>query len=202
MSDQFNTQPTEGFETPTPGSEQGATEEKLGSAHREHARLASKRPTPEEVGEAAIKFAREAALAATGAANLLAVKAREFYEEQRKQLADKTPEGVDPNFRQFVDTMPDQFKTFIDEAVKVYHDLAERGKAVVDNLQGQAQKLAETPPKTPGEHVEAFDLNEDAAATHTAEQAAAPEQPLVSDATDYPPVADVYPGEAKGEQRY
>ena len=72
--------------------------------------------TPEQLGDAVIKFATETAYAAAGFANVLAEKAKVFYESQRKEIAAKTPEGVDPNFRQFVDAMPDQFKGFIDEA--------------------------------------------------------------------------------------
>ena len=72
-------------------------------------------------------------------ANVLAEKAKVFYESQRKEIAAKTPEGVDPNFRQFVDAMPDQFKGFIDEATKAFHDMAERGRTTVADLQHQVQ---------------------------------------------------------------
>ena len=91
--------------------------------------------TPEKFAEQAVKFATETAYAAAGLADLVAKKAKELYEHQRSQLAEKTPEGVDPNFKQFVDAMPDQIKTFMDEAEKRLHDLSERGRVAVENLQ-------------------------------------------------------------------
>lgn len=109
--------------------------------------------TPERFGEAALKFATETAYAAAGIANVVAEKARELIEQQRQTLADKTPEGVDPNFKKFVDTMPDQFKSILDEATKQFHDLAERGRATVADIQAQAKQKAE-----------AFDLKEGAEA--------------------------------------
>lgn len=130
--------------------------------------------SPERVGEAALKFATDTAYAAAGVANLLAEKAKVFYEQQKKQLAEKTPEGVDPNFRQFVDSMPDQFKVFIDEATKAYHDLAERGRHALENLQTQAQSAFTERPAKP-ESPEAFDLKEGAQATDEAAGAVAPE---------------------------
>ncbi len=94
-------------------------------------------PNPEKFAENAIKFATETAYAAAGLADLVAKKAKEFYEQQKAQLAEKTPEGVDPNFKQFVDSMPDQVKQFMDEAEKRLHELSERGRHVVENLQAQ-----------------------------------------------------------------
>lgn len=93
--------------------------------------------TPEKFAENAIKFATETAYAAAGLADLVAKKAKELYEHQKAQLAEKTPEGVDPNFKQFVDAMPDQLKQFMDEAEKRLHELSDRGRAVVDHLQAQ-----------------------------------------------------------------
>ena len=93
--------------------------------------------TPEKFAESAIKFATDTAYAAAGLADLVAKKAKELYEQQRAALAEKTPEGVDPNFKQFVDAMPDQFKQLMDDAEKRLHDLTERGRHVVENLQAQ-----------------------------------------------------------------
>lgn len=92
---------------------------------------------PEKFADQAIKFATETAFAAAGLADMVAKKAKELYEQQKSQLAEKTPEGVDPNFKQFVDTMPEQLKTFMDEAEKRLHELSERGRHVVENLQAQ-----------------------------------------------------------------
>lgn len=93
--------------------------------------------TPEKFADQAIKFATETAYAAAGLADIVARKAKELYEHQRAQLAEKTPEGVDPNFKQFVDAMPDQLKQFMDEAEKRLHELAERGRSAVEHLQEQ-----------------------------------------------------------------
>ena len=155
--------------------------------------------TPEQLGEAMIKFATETAYAAAGLANVLAEKTRVFYESQRKEIEARTPEGVDPNFRQFVDGMPDQFKGFVDEATKAFHDMAERGRTTVTELQGQVQAARDAAKDSRSNPTSPFDLNEDAAATDEAADAVAPEdaQEPVGDR----PVTDTYPGEAKGEVR-
>ena len=154
--------------------------------------------TPEKLGDMAVKFATETAYAAAGLANVIADKAREFYEQQRKQIAANTPEGVDPNFRQFVDAMPDQFKGFFDEATKAFHDMAERGRTTVADFQHQVQVARDAAKDARLNPTEAFDLNDDAAATAEAADAVAPEdaQDVVGD-----PVTDVYPGESKDEFR-
>lgn len=141
MSEQSHeqTQPAEGVENaPAPAEASG---EKL---------------TPEKVGEVAIKYATETVYAAAGVADLVAAKAKDFFESQRKQLAAKTPDGVDPTFKQFVDSMPDQFKSFLDEVTKQYHEMAERGRHAVADLQQQVNAArAERPEPT-----EAFDVHE------------------------------------------
>lgn len=190
MSDQYteNTSP----ENTSPAGE--FVEDFAATEHKEPApaEAPEERLTPERLGEAAIKFATETAYAAAGLANVIAEKARELYEAQRKQIAESTPEGVDPNFRQFVDAMPDQFKTLIDDATKAYHEMAERGRHAVTDFQAQLQAAKEARPAKP-EHTEAFDLQEGAEASADAEEAVAPE-----DAQEVP---TVYPGESKGEFR-
>lgn len=190
MSDQYNEQ-TEPQAQPTEPTE--SVEQSDDKA--EHAHLAAgEKYTPEQLGDAVIKFAAETAYAAAGVANVLAEKAREFYEAQRKQIAEQTPEGVDPNFRQFVDAMPDQFKGFMDEATKAFHDMAERGRHTVTDFQSQVTAARDAARDSRANSPEAFDLNDDAAADADAADAVAPE-----DAQD--PVTDSYPGEAKGEAR-
>ncbi len=147
--------------------------------------------TPEKLGDMAVKFATETAYAAAGLANVIADKAREFYEQQRKQIAANTPEGVDPNFRQFVDAMPDQFKTFMDEATKAYHDMAERGRNAVTDFQSAVQS-ARTEREGKPENNGAFDLLDDAGATDDAEHVVAPDEAARH---------EQYPGEAKGDVR-
>ena len=154
--------------------------------------------TPEQLGDAVIKFATETAYAAAGIANVLAEKAKEFYDSQRKEIAAKTPEGVDPNFRQFVDAMPDQFKGFFDEATKAFHDMAERGRTTVADFQHQVQVARDAAKDAKGQSTEAFDLKDDAAATAEAADAVAPED--AQDVVDAP-VTDAYPGESKDEPR-
>ena len=147
--------------------------------------------TPEKVGEIAIKYATETVYAAAGVANLVAEKAKVFFDQQRKQLAAKTPEGVDPNFKQFVDTMPDQFKTFLDEVTKQYHEMAERGRHAVADLQQQVNATrAEKPVPS-----EAFDLHE-GADVEDAESVVAPD---VDDQADAAPSAHA-DAPAEGDQ--
>lgn len=95
--------------------------------------------TPERLGGMAIKFATETAYAAAGVADLVARSTKDFIDAQRKQLAERTPEGVDPNFKKFVDQMPDQFKAFLDDVTRTYHDMAERGRGAVTEFQSQMQ---------------------------------------------------------------
>ena len=177
--------------------------------------------TPEKLGEAALKFATETAYAAAGFANVLAEKAKVFYESQRKEIAAKTPEGVDPNFRQFVDSMPDQFKTFMDDANKAFHDLSERGRTTMSDFQDQVQtawkQWEEQQREQREQHDEktgAFDLKDAAEATQDAETAVAPEDITDVGVTEVivdgdsglhtdggAPKPGEYPGESKGEVR-
>jgi hypothetical protein len=78
-------------------------------------------------------------------------KTKELFEAQKSHLAEKTPEGVDPNFKTFVEQMPEQFKSLLDDAQKQIQELAERGRAAVKDMQAAASK-----PKA-----EAFDLKDD-----------------------------------------
>ena len=176
MSDQYNEQTK---------SEGEFVEEFEVEADKVHLK-AGEKFTPEQLGDAVIKFATETAYAAAGLANVLAEKAKEFYESQRKQIAEQTTEGVDPNFRQFVDAMPDQFKGFMDEATKAFHDMAD--------FQGQVAAARDAAKDARKDSPEAFDLKDDAAADAEAADAVAPE-----DAQDV--VTDAYLGESKDEFR-
>lgn len=138
--------------------------------------------TPEALGAAALKFAQETAFAAAGLADVLAKKAKELYETQRKQLNEKTPEGVDPNFRQFVDTMPDQFKQIIDEATKAYKEMAEKGRHVVTDLETKVQTVRSEREAKLGHG--AFDIKEDAEASKDSENVVAAEDTVDVDSKD------------------
>ncbi len=160
--------------------------------------------TPERLGEMIIKIATETAYAAAGIADSVAAKAKVLYEQQRKTLDDVTPDGVDPNFKKFVDQMPDQFKNLVDEATKAYHDLADRGRHVVENLAGQAAQAAkgekaEKPEK--GDHPGAFDLHEaaDSAASGESEGEAATPEPVVGTADAPFQAEDVQSEESRSE---
>ncbi len=195
MSDQYNeTMSNQGDQAKPEGEFVEEFEVKAEQAHL----AAGEKFTPEQLGDAVVKFATETAYAAAGIANVLAEKAKEFYESQRKEIAAKTPEGVDPNFRQFVDAMPDQFKGFFDEATKAFHDMAERGRTTVADFQHQVQVARDAAKDARTQSTEAFDLQDDAAATAEAADAVAPEDAQeVVDA----PVTDAYPGESKDEHR-
>ena len=142
-----------------------------------------------------------------GGQTVVAEKAKEFYDAQRKQIAENTPEGVDPNFRQFVDSMPDQFKTFMDDATKAFHDLSERGRSTMSDFQDQVQsawKQWEDQQReqraAADEKTGAFDLRDAAEATSDAASAVAPEEPVIpAPAADA--AAEEYPGEGKGDVR-
>lgn len=167
MTDQYNEQT----------SPEAEHVEEVEATAEEAAHLAAgEKFAPEQFGEAVLKFATETAYAAAGVANVLAEKAKEFYEAQRKQIAEKTPEGVDPNFRQFVDSMPEQFKSFMDEANKAFHDMAERGRSSVADFQGQVQAARDAARDARANSAEAFDLDDDASATAEAADAVAPEE--------------------------
>lgn len=165
--------------------------------------------TPEKLGDAAIKFATETVYAAAGLANVLAEKAKELYDAQRKQIADNTPDGVDPNFRKFVDSMPDQFKTFMDDANKAFHDLSERGRTTMADFQDQVQHAWKQweEQREQDEKTGAFDLKDAAEATQDAEAAVAPESPASPIVPDTHAAGDSdlhvgeYPGESKGDVR-
>ncbi len=128
--------------------------------------------TPERFGEIAIKVAQDTAYVAAGIANVIAEKTKELIETQRSHLAEKTPEGVDPNFKSFVEQMPDQFKALMDDAQAQIQELAERGRAVINEMQaGQAKQKSE-----------AFDLKDDAEAQpDDEEQIHVAEEDLISE---------------------
>ena len=118
----------------------------------------SDKMTPEKLGELAIKFATETAYAAAGFASVVAEKAKEYYESQKKHLAEKDPQAQDPNFKAFVDSMPDQNKNLLDEVQKGYKDLAEKGRNAVDTIQSRGTRPAADQPGP-------FDINSDAPAS-------------------------------------
>lgn len=149
--------------------------------------------SPERLGDLAIKFATETAFAAAGVADLVARSTKDFIDAQRKQLADRTPEGVDPNFKRFVDQMPDQFKAFMDDVTRTYHDMAERGRGAVSEFQAQVQ----TPKAEREEPRGAFDLQDDVEATDAESVVADDAEPVIVmeefvEPVDGPPEAEEF----------
>ncbi len=205
MTDQPNEQ--DRHEAPDAAT-QGARHDEVHASATDPTLTQGEKFTPEKLGDAAIKFATETVYAAAGLANVIAEKAKDLYEAQRKQIADNTPEGVDPNFRKFVDSMPDQFQAFMDDATKAFHDLSDRGRTTMSDFQEQVQTAWKQWEEQQGEKTGAFDLKDAAEATDDAEAAVAPEESAHTGAADATapaggaadPVGE-YPGEAKGDVR-
>ena len=89
----------------------------------------------ENLGEAALKVAKETAYAAAGFAGLVGEKARAFLDEQKKQYADAHPDEDAPSGNAFLDQLSEQFNRFADELSRGYRDMAEKGREVVRNTQ-------------------------------------------------------------------
>lgn len=88
------------------------------------------RPTPDQLGENFKKIANEAAYAAVGFAGLVGDKAKEFYEEQRRQYAQTHPDADrDPGAKDFLAQLREKIDHFVEELTKGYKDMAERGRS-------------------------------------------------------------------------
>lgn len=82
----------------------------------------------EKVAEDLKRIATDAAHAAAGFAGFLGDKAREFYDEQRKQYVEAHPESEDdPEAKQFLNQIRDRFNSFFEDLSKGYKDMADRG---------------------------------------------------------------------------
>jgi len=87
------------------------------------------RAKAEQLGEAARKIATETGYAFAGFAGLVGEKARQFYDEQRKQYAQTHPEAEkDPGAKEFLQQLADKLNGFVDEVARGYKDLAEKGR--------------------------------------------------------------------------
>ena len=95
------------------------------------------RLTAENLGEAALKVAKEAAYAAAGFAGLVGEKAKAFLDEQKKQYAEAHPDEDAPSAKAFLDQLSEQFTRFADDLTRGYKDMAERGRDVVRNTQAK-----------------------------------------------------------------
>lgn len=119
---------------------------------------APEKMTPEKFGEAALKFASETAYAAAGFANVVAVKAREFYEQQRAASAAKADEdgNQESGHKDFMDQLNEQLNKFVEDVQNTYKDLADRGRAAVSNMTTNPAKADEAKDDKPGP----FDIND------------------------------------------
>lgn len=80
----------------------------------------SERQSGEKLADQAMKFASETAYAAAGFANVVADKAKAFYETQKAQYAETHPDTTSPGAKQFLDQLSDQLTKFIDDVQKGY----------------------------------------------------------------------------------
>lgn len=88
----------------------------------------------EKVAEDLKKMATDAAHAAAGFAGFLGDKAREFYDEQRKQYVETHPESEDdPEAKQFLNQIRDRVNSFFEDLSKGYKDMADRGSQYFKN---------------------------------------------------------------------
>lgn len=91
------------------------------------------RPTPDQIGENLRKYANEAAYAAVGFAGLVGEKAKEFYEEQKRQYAETHPDvDRDPGAKDFLAQLREKIDKFVEDLTKGYKDMAERGRTKAD----------------------------------------------------------------------
>lgn len=82
----------------------------------------------EKVAEDLKRIATDAAYAAAGFAGFLGDKAREFYDEQRRQYTEAHPESEeDPEAKQFLNQMRDKVNAFFEDLTQGYKDMAGRG---------------------------------------------------------------------------
>ena len=143
----------------------------------------------EKLGEQAMKFASETAYAAAGFANVVADKAKTFYEQQRAQYVETHPEAAGgPGAKQFLDQLSDQVNRLVEDVTKGYKEMADRGRTLVNKSPMAHYKDGKGP----------FDLDDDADASADpfAEPVAEPanattEVPLdVDEATEDQVIAD------------
>lgn len=112
----------------------------------------SERQSGEKLADQAMKFASETAYAAAGFANVVADKAKAFYETQKAQYAETHPDTTSQGAKQFLDQLSDQLTKFIDDVQKGYKDMAERGRTVVSSRGATTQPRDDKGP---------FDMDDD-----------------------------------------
>ncbi len=95
----------------------------------------------ERLGEAALKFAADAAYAVAGFAGLVGEKARAFYDEQRAEYAKTHPDADSPGAKEFLEQLGEHLNRFVDDINRGFKDLSARGRDAVghreDSRNGQ-----------------------------------------------------------------
>ena len=89
-----------------------------------------KRTATDDAAQNLRKAAEDTAYAAVGFVGLMADKAKEFYEDQRRQYAEAHPDAdAEQGAKNFLAQLREQFDRFITDVNKGFHDLADRGRA-------------------------------------------------------------------------
>ena len=122
------------------------------------------RPSADQLGQNLRKAAEDTAYAAVGFVGLVTDKAKEFYEDQKKQYAEAHPEAdAEHGAKNFLNQLKEQLDKLIDDVNRSFRDLAERGRTTgrpmedemadkVDNLADDLDDAA----KRAAENVEEF----------------------------------------------
>ncbi|GAA4893687.1 hypothetical protein GCM10025789_08620 [Tessaracoccus lubricantis] len=88
------------------------------------------RSQQEQLGQNLRKAAEDTAYAAVGFVGLMADKAKEFYEDQKKQYAESHPDAEgEQGAKNFINQLREQLDRFIDDVNRGFRDLADRGRA-------------------------------------------------------------------------
>lgn len=137
----------------------------VGETFGDESHTSPQRLTPEKFGEQAMKFASDTAYAAAGFANVVASRAKEFYEAQRAQYAEKDPDGHAG--KAFLDEMSASLNKFIEDLGHTFDDLTKQGREVVGKLQSQQKgERADVPGPFDIDHAAEPGAAEPANATH------------------------------------
>ncbi|MDO5676227.1 MAG: hypothetical protein Q4G35_01830, partial [Propionibacteriaceae bacterium] len=102
----------------------------------------------DQIGPALRKAAQDTAYAAVGFVGLVSDKAKEFYEDQKKQYAEAHPEA-DAEFgaKNFLAQLKEQLDKLIEDVNRGFRDLADRGrtsgKTMADDVADAAENAAD-----------------------------------------------------------
>lgn len=103
----------------------------------------------DKIAEDIRRIASDTAYAAAGFAGLVGEKAKEFYDEQRRQYTTAHPEAEsDPGAKAFLTQMKEKINAFVEELSKSYREMAERGRSTHEKQAAPqaADDLGDVPP--------------------------------------------------------